>query len=475
MYRFLNVFFFILMGLTVKSQSFNQFTTRLLSLPEGQRQAIADSFLTANPTAPHLESDTICNFYFAGSSQSVSIAGDFTSWDPTTHPMTKIPGTTFWYLTRFFPADTRADYKIVKNGSSWILDPRNPWQSMGGFGPNSELRMPQYNRPVCVDYIQNIPHGSFVDTTFYSTYLGNSRSIRVYLPAGYPAGNQRYPVVYFHDGLEYVTLGKANNTLDYLIQNQIIRPVIGVFVPPVNRTDEYAGGLQDEFTDFFTDELVPWVDSRFNTIPEAASRATLGASNGGNIALWLMASHPEMIAKTVAHSSNVENNILNTFQSLTPQGLRTYLDMGTYDLEILKGRVDALKLVLNERDFDYVFYPVNDGHSWANWRDHLKDALIYLFPATQGIYDPIKAPLNGLIRPNPVRGEVTVEVENQSDSKGQIRLFDVNGQMIVKNWILQNDQDRQLYKTDLSDIIPGIYLVTISNAELSGTLKLIKD
>lgn len=476
LFRAFVIFSITLSSLTSMSQSFNQFIERLSALPEAQRQAVVDSFLAVNPTAPHTESDTICNFYYVGSSQSVSIAGDFNFWNPTVNLMSNISGTTFWYLSMFFPSDTRIDYKIVKNGNNWILDPRNPNQSMGGYGPNSELRMPQYVRPLCVDYIPEIPHGTFKDTVFYSNYLGNSRNIKIYMPAGYSSGTLSYPVVYFHDGLEYVTLGKANNTMDYLIHNNIIGPVIGVFIPPVNREDEYAGVLQDEFTNFFINELIPWVDSRFRTLREPASRATIGASNGGNIALWLMVSQPETFSKVAAHSSNVENNIMTAFQTLSPAGKQVYIDIGRYDIEILIERVNALKLLLTDKDFDFVFLPVNDGHSWANWRDHLKDALTYLFPSTQGTnFQKYNGILNGIVKPNPVSGEVSIEINTQSSSNLSIQLFDARGMEIVTAWRCDLNSGSTSYTANLSEYKSGLYFIAYSNGAESGVQKLIKD
>lgn len=458
------------------SQDFNQFIIHISSLPENQRQAVADSFLTVNQTAPFIEYDTACHFYDIGNWQTVAIAGDFNLWNPTTHLLTRIAGTNFWYLSYIFPSDTRTDYKIVRNGTNWIIDPRNPYTSLGGFGANSELRMPMYVRPIAVDYIQQIPHGTFKDTVFSSSFLGNSRNIKVYMPAGYSSGQQNYPVVYFHDGLEYVSLAKANNTLDYLIHNNIIRPVIGVFVPPVNRTDEYAGVLQDEFTNFFINELVPWVDSRFKTINEPGARAVIGASNGGNIALWLMASHPETFLKVAAHSSNVEPNITTAFQQLPTEGKQIYIDIGKFDIEILIERVNALKQLLAEKNFNFAFLPVNDGHSWANWRDHLINALTYLFPVSQGINNPQKGKeLFGRIRPNPVKDKIFIEIDSDCNKEVIIQLFDANGREIHTHWITESRDSKKIFTADISQYKTGLYLVAFNNGMGSGSQRFIKN
>jgi hypothetical protein len=124
------------------SQTFTDFVNRVVSAPDSQRTAIVDSFMTATPVFPLLENGTVCHFLYRGTTSSVTAPGDANGWDPAAFPMTRLSTTNLWYRTDTFPADARLDYKFVLGGSTWILDPRNPYQVSGGFGPNSELRMP---------------------------------------------------------------------------------------------------------------------------------------------------------------------------------------------------------------------------------------------------------------------------------------------------------------------------------------------
>ncbi|RMG41222.1 MAG: hypothetical protein D6732_02700, partial [Methanobacteriota archaeon] len=317
------------------AQTFDDFINQLNSTPENERQALVDSFMNSVSQFPYLEQDTLCHFIYQGNANSVTVPGDANNWDPNASPMTHIGGTNFWYRTDVFESDARLDYKFVLNGSNWILDPLNPHTILGGFGPNSELRMPDYVMPPEIDYYPNIPHGSFLDTTFYSTHLGNSRTIRVYLPPGYYSTSDSFAVLVVHDGLEYITLANSDNVLDYLIDQNLIEPVIGVFVPPVNRNEEYIGNLQDEFTAFITDELIPWVDGRFRAKADPHYRATMGSSAGGNISLWLGLTHPEVFGNVAAQSSYIQSSIFDGFQNGPTLDLQIYMNLGTYDLPII--------------------------------------------------------------------------------------------------------------------------------------------
>ena len=241
----------------VPAQTFQDFLDQVTAAPESLRTALVDSFVTVHPQSPVFEADTLAHYYYRGTATSVTVPGDANQWNPGLFPMTRLSTTNFWYRTQVFENDARLDYKFVLNGNNWILDPRNPYTVSGGFGPNSELRMPGFVQPPEIAYNPSIQHGALADSSFYSVNLGNTRTISVYTPPGYGSPIDSFGVMVFHDGQEYISLGSARNVLDYLIHEQRIEPIIAVFVPPVNRTEEYAGSLQDEFTAFIVDELMP--------------------------------------------------------------------------------------------------------------------------------------------------------------------------------------------------------------------------
>ena len=364
------------------AQTFADFLVQLYSTPPNQRPALVDSFMNAVPAFPFIEQDSLVHFIYRGSANTITVPGDANGWNPNGSPMTHVDGTDFWYRNEVYEEDARLDYKFILNGSNWILDPRNPYQVVGGYGPNSELRMPAYIMPPEIAYYPNIPHGTYEDTLFYSVNMGNSRTIRVYLPPGYQASADDYPMILFHDGLEYTTLASAINVLDYLIDQNLIEPAIAVFVPPVNRTEEYAGSLQNQFSNFIVNEVVPWVDFKYRTIPLPEKRAVLGASNGGNISLWLALNHSSVFGNVAAQSSNVQSAISTGFQNAPLLNLKFYLDIGSYDIPILIQLVNNFIPILQSKGYPYQYQLYHEGHSWGNWRAHIDNALIMFFPGS---------------------------------------------------------------------------------------------
>ncbi|MEK7730178.1 MAG: alpha/beta hydrolase-fold protein [candidate division KSB1 bacterium] len=427
----------VLVAAALRAQTFQAFVTRVNNAPAQQRSAIIDSFMNAARAFPYLEQDTLCHFIYRGNVNRVNVPGDANGWDANAFSMTRLAATDLFYYTRKFEADARLDYKLVLNGSNWILDPRNPQQVAGGFGPNSELRMPDHVPAPEIEFYSNIPHGALRDTSFFSTNLNNSRTVRVYTPPFYSTTNARYPVVLFHDGLEFISLAKANNVLDYLIAQQRIAPVIAVFVPPnaAARHQEYTTTLQNQFSAFIAQELMPWVDRRYRTRTEPLSRAVLGASDGGNISLWLGYTHPETFGNVAALSSNVESNVSSGYQNSARLNLKLYLDLGTYDIATLITRVNGFVPVLSARGYPFRYLEWHEGHSWGNWRAHLDNALEYFFPGPALRVDEQESLPQDFIltqnTPNPFQQATTIGYVVERPARIKISVYDLLGQEVI--------------------------------------------
>ena len=442
------------------AQGFQDFIARLNSLPSDQRQAVVDSFLATTSKYPIIEQDTIANFVYAGNANSVGVPGDANGWDPGPFSMTRVQGTTLWYFTRTFEADARLDYKFVVNGNNWILDPRNPLTVSGGFGPNSELRMPGYPPAPEVQYHPTIPHGSLLDTTWTSVNLGNSRTIRIYTPPGYAASADSYSVIYVHDGLDFITLASAHNVLDYLTSERKIEPVIGVFIPAVNRTAEYGGSSMPQFTRFMVEELVPYIDSRYRTKKNPASRAVLGASSGGNISLWLGYQHPEVFGNIGAYSSSIVDSLSRGFSSSPRKDLTLYLDIGTYDISELIPLVRGFVPTLESKGYRYEYREYHEGHSWGSWRAHLDKCLELFFgtATSMGDLQPGETVPHDLELhqnyPNPFNPTTVVRYQLAAAADVRLAVYDLLGQEVA---VLVNERRA-----------PGSYEVTFNARQPGG-------
>ena len=363
--------------------NFNQPFRRFLDLIEStnitERQLIALNFLQQQNKIPLIESDTIVHFLFWGKAGSVAVAGDATAWTPN-QKLENIGGTDLWFSTATYPAETRFEYKLVIDSTNWVLDSLNKQKVLGGMGENSELTLPAYVKPLYISEVDSIPKGTYFDKYIQSTFLKEKRKFRVYLPPAYENATVNYPIIFFHDGIQFFDMTASFNMFNNLISENKIQPFIAVFVDPVQRDEEYSGSLQENYTEFIVNELLPFMDSGFRTIPNALNRVQSGISNGGNIALWIVASHPETFTKVAALSSNVEDKINTELEKDKTENLKIYLLKSKYELPMLIPRINKLEKTISTINCEALICEYPEGHNWAFWQKHLPEALEYLFP-----------------------------------------------------------------------------------------------
>jgi enterochelin esterase family protein len=455
----------IFIFISVNSQSFSGFIEYVNSLPEEDRTAVIDSFMTATEPLgfPYLTGDS-ANFIYRGEVTNVRIAGDFNGWDPGFYYMANISGTDFFYRSRTFELNARLDYKYVINGSTWILDPLNPNTCSGGFGPNSELAMPAYVQPWEIESYTGTPEGTIIEDQIASSNTGSTFHLQIYLPAGYnenlPGG---YPVVYFQDGHEYISLGFADNVLDNLIDSNLCSPVIAVFVRPNNRNEEYAGSLRNQYRLFFAEELVPYIDENYNTIREARGRAVLGDSFGGNISALISYNHPEIFGNCGLHSGAFWPNEFEAFY-LIVQGdakpIRWSSVWGTY--EGLWESMRAFRDSLLTFGYEFTWLELPEGHSWGLWRATIDEMVPFFFPPefmeTGELVKPEKGKI--LCHPNPAEDYITCVFNLSSFSHTTLKLYSISGQKVYQASSTLNKGEQRI-DVDLSNLLPGIYFVDI--------------
>lgn len=253
----------------------------------------------------------------------------------------------------------------------------------------------------------NVPHGK-TEQTWYTTADGNNRRMSVYLPPSYGNNNQPFPVLYLLHGsggdeLAWLELGRAAQILDNLIAEGKAEEMIVVmpsgnmwqeaspayYPKPVklsHRDVRLSGAFEMQFP-----EIIHYIDTHYNTVPDKHHRAVAGLSMGGYHAMHISHHYPHtfdyvgLFSPAYCPTKIYHDNILfpvsdslpevyrqveNELQTQFQAGLRLYwIAIGTDDFLYEENRL--FRQILDRNHYPYEYCESAGGHTWQNWRHYL--------------------------------------------------------------------------------------------------------
>jgi predicted alpha/beta superfamily hydrolase len=231
----------------------------------------------------------------------------------------------------------------------------------------------------------------------------------VYVPPEYEAeGKRRFPVLYMQDGQNLfdpkTSFIKGNywrmgETADALIEAGAIEPliIVGIYNAGERRIDEYTpgddkrlgGGRADAYGRMLVEELKPFIDAQYRTLPGAEHCGLGGSSLGGLVSLYLGLQYPAVFSRLAVMSPSVwwrRREILKTVAALEGKpDLSIWLDIGTKestqavpDARLLR---DAL-LTKGWRLGEDLAYSEIEGaeHTESAWAQRVGPMLRFLYP-----------------------------------------------------------------------------------------------
>lgn len=292
----------------------------------------------------------------------------------------------FWYGTTDGPMDEGFHYYHLTIDGGVVNDP-GAKNYYGSCRWESGIEIPAHDRDFYA--LKNVPHGNVQKIIFHSPSTNSERVAYVYTPAGYEKSTvgkkgkeNRYPVLYLQHGwgedeTAWSNQGHANLILDNLIAEGKIKPFI--IVMTYGMTNECKFGHMHEFdwTEFqkvLMDELVPYVDSHFRTIPDRQHRAMAGLSMGGMETRMATLARPEVFGYWGLFSGGI-------YEPKDLQGKETpkhiFISCGSKENpDRVKQAVDDLKAA----GYNATSH-VSEGtaHEFLTWRRALKEFASILF------------------------------------------------------------------------------------------------
>lgn len=191
-----------------------------------------------------------------------------------------------WMGTTAGPMDEGFHYYHLTIDGGVVNDP-GALNFYGSCRWESGIEIPAHDQDFYA--LKNVPHGNVQQILFHSPSTNSERRAFVYTPPTYGKDNKRYPVLYLQHGwgedeTAWSNQGHANLIMDNLIAEGKIDPFIIVMTYGMTNEIKF-GGLggftAKEFETVLVDELIPYIDSHFNTIADKEHRAMAGLSMGG--------------------------------------------------------------------------------------------------------------------------------------------------------------------------------------------------
>jgi enterochelin esterase family protein len=353
-------------------------------------------------------------FLYKGDAEQVHWRGSFNGWSEPGLAGSRVGQTDLWIGSMELPAASRAEYKIVRDGDEWLVDPANPRTTFSGLsGVNNVVVLPGFTVTDESQARAGIVPGTLTgDLSIASRHLGYTVDYRVYTPAGYE-DLEPLPVLYVLDGNDFVDerMGALPTVLDNLIASGRIRPVIAVFAdarepgdPTHNRREDEFLARPVEYARFIVDELVQAIDGTYRTDPDPDARAIVGVSYGGLSAAFIAATQSEVFHNLAAFSPSLW--VIDDPENLTDpqqvagarlmqpaiQGaatcdatgpacvpIRIFLSTGLPDWDV--GDLSGLAMALERLGYRVDFHQVREGHTWDQWRGLSDEMLTFLYGA----------------------------------------------------------------------------------------------
>ena len=273
---------------------------------------------------------------------------------------------------------------------------------------------------------QVVPHGEVRERWYRSKVTGEWRRFFIYAPPGYDHKlDQRYPVLYLqHGGGEderaWVIQGRVNHIMDNLIASGKAMPMLvvmdqgyarrpgeaevplgpprGLFnakpgdPPPAAFPPEFSR-MFSAFEEVVLQDLIPYVDATYRTIPNRDNRAIAGYSMGGMQAFMIGLRHTDTFSAIGGLSGagggfgdgSIDPNqyfggVLKDADAFNAKMRLIFLGLGTEEPERILNGVRGYHGALKRQGIEHVYYESpGTGHEWLTERRNLRELASHLF------------------------------------------------------------------------------------------------
>lgn len=247
------------------------------------------------------------------------------------------------------------------------------------------------NPPLVHDW-QEVPHGVLHTHGYFSKVVNRVREVVVYTPPGYgQQPERRFPTLYLQHGSgdnqsTWTVHGKAHWILDNLAAQKKAKPMVMVMMDGHAAWGDIPrsgpGSNSQLFERDLLEEVMPLVEANYRVLPEAANRALVGLSMGGEQALRIGLNHLDQFAWVGGFSAAIPANesmtgVLGNAAAANEKLKLLWIGCGKGDF-LLKMN-EGFIATLQEKNLRHEWHLTEGDHSWPIWRGYLADLAPRLF------------------------------------------------------------------------------------------------
>ena len=260
----------------------------------------------------------------------------------------------------------------------------------------------------------------FDDHSMPSKILGGERKYAVYLPPCYETSVRSYPVLYLLHGAGddqsgWIQFGEVLHIADKAIREGTATPMV-IIMPDANTGQRgYFNDITGKwrYEDFFFQELMPHVESKYRIRSEKRYRAISGLSMGGGGTFMYALRYPDLFSSAAPLSAYVgplsledarerfsfagdtsevpdrmlkeyyENHnalsLINNLPDDKKRAVRWYIDCGDDDF-LYEGN-SLVHIAMKKNNIPHEFRIRDGGHTWTYWRESLPKVLEFVSQA----------------------------------------------------------------------------------------------
>lgn len=232
------------------------------------------------------------------------------------------------------------------------------------------------------------------DTYINSDFLQEKMILKLYQPESF-SPLFKYNICIMQDGDDYYQIGRIANLSDKLHADHSITNTIfvGIHYKDIHdRRKKYHpnGEQQQAYMKFLAHEVVPLLDDILPTYHMGQTRALIGDSLAGTLALMTSLTYPHTFGKVIMQSPYIDEQVLNTFRNtFDTEMIDIYHTIGTKETSVQTTDGNIKDFVTPNRELhtlisamktNYIYNELASGeHTWHYWKADLERALISIF------------------------------------------------------------------------------------------------